>query len=357
LWFVAVDERGRRIAFGRVPQSYTGLVGALGTVSTVYYAQLRDSVAPYALSAVIRRATGPAGKLTIIAHGKLTTVNYAVAAAANIVIIPIGLLLGLATMIATPWMINRSLAGVGRIAREAEQIDVDRRGLRLTATEVPRELSPLVDAVNQALARLDEGYEQQRRFIASAAHELRTPIAILRAKAEAAGDDALTADIARLSNLAEQLLDLQRLDSGVPHLSVDLARLAQGVVADLAPLLIAAGKSVELVVEPHEAIVGDAGALERVVTNLIQNAVGHGGENAIVRVFGHGLEVSDDGPGIPVDERERVFEPFHRLTPRQTGAGLGLNLVRQVVDWHRGEVRILEAAGGGAIIRILFTKS
>ncbi len=97
---------------------------------------------------------------------------------------------------------------------------------------------------------------------------------------------------------------------------------------------------------------GDAAALERVLMNLIQNAIDHGGTNVVVRVLGAAFEVEDDGPGIPPEEREHVFEPFHRLRPRTTGSGLGLNLVREVVDQHGGRVEILDAPGGGAIVRV-----
>jgi two-component system, OmpR family, sensor histidine kinase TctE len=222
---------------------------------------------------------------------------------------------------------------------------------------VPREIAPLVRAVNEALGRLDEGYERQRRFIASAAHELRTPIAILRMKidtAEAPAVRSLAGEVARLANLSEQLLDLHRLDNGAPTERVDPAALARRVVADLAPILIAAGKTIALQVDAPAPIMGNAGAIERVLVNLVQNAVEHGGSQIVVRVEGASFEIEDDGDGIPEAERDRVFEPFHRVRPRSSGTGLGLNLVRQVMDHHRGRVAILDAPGGGTIIRADF---
>lgn len=108
--------------------------------------------------------------------------------ASNVAFIPIFLLLALTSLIVTPWIVRRSLAGVARIAQEAEQIDTDRLGRQLSEEHVPAKIAPLVRAVNDALQRLDHGYERQRRFIASAAHELRTPIAILRVKVEAAAE-------------------------------------------------------------------------------------------------------------------------------------------------------------------------
>lgn len=90
----------------------------------------------------------------------------------------------------------------------------------------------------------------------------------------------------------------------------------------------------------------------RLVT--VQNVIEHGGRHAAIRVLGLGFEVEDDGPGILPAERERVFEPFHRLRPRSTGTGLGLNLVRQVIEWHGGHVSILGAPDGGKIVGVEF---
>jgi two-component system, OmpR family, sensor histidine kinase TctE len=354
LWFVAEDDAGRSVTFGALPPQYASLVGRLRDLS---YAQLRDRSPPYRLSAVIRREVGPAGTLTILGHGDLTGVSLVVLVVSNIIVIPIFLALASISLIVTPWIVKRSLAGVARIAQEAEQIDIDRRGLRLSEDHVPREIAPLVRAVNDALRRLDEGYERQRRFIASAAHELRTPIAILRVKVDAAEEAAtrkLGGDVQRLANLAEQLLDLQRLDTERNDENIDLSALVRRVAGDLAPLLIASDRAIEVAVDEPLPVRGDAGAIERVVTNLVQNAIEHGGRHVTIRVHGSGFEVEDNGPGIPAEERERVFEPFHRLTPRSTGTGLGLNLVQQVIERHDGHVSIIGAPGGGTIVRVAF---
>ncbi|NKM22445.1 sensor histidine kinase [Rhizobium laguerreae] len=354
LWFVAEDDSGRNVTSGGVPSQYASLLGRLGDLS---YAHLRDRSPPYRLSAVIRREVAPAGSLTILGHGKLTGVSLIVLLASNLIVIPIFLALALISMLVTPWIVRKALAGVSKIAREAEQIDANRRGRRLSEEHVPTEIAPLVRAVNDALRRLDEGYEQQRRFIASAAHELRTPIAILRLKVDTAVEPAtrkLSGDVARLSNLAEQMLDIQRLDADRNDESVDLGALARGVAADLAPLLIASERTIEVQIEGTSSLRGDAGAIERVMTNLVQNAIEHGGRHVILRVLQSGFEVEDDGPGIPPKERERVFEPFHRLRPRSTGSGLGLNLVQQIIERHDGRVSILSAPGGGTIVRAEF---
>lgn len=352
LWFVAEDDAGRSVTFGQVPSQYASLIGTLSDFS---YGHFRDRSPPYRLSAVVRREVVPAGMITVLGHGKLTTLSLVVILASNVAAIPIFLLLALISLIVTPWIVKRSLAGVARISREAEQINSGQRGRRLSEEQVPSEIAPLVRAVNDALGRLDEGYERQRRFIASAAHELRTPIAILRVKVDAADEAAtrrLGSDVERLATLAEQLLDLQRLDSDRVDEDIDLASLVRRVAGDLAPLLIAADRTIEVMVDEAQLIRGDTGAIERVVTNLVQNAIEHGGRHVTIRVAGSGFEVEDDGPGIPPEERERVFEPFHRLRPRSTGTGLGLHLVQQVVERHGGHVSIIGAPGGGTIVRI-----
>ncbi|CAN5678419.1 ATP-binding protein [soil metagenome] len=354
LWFVAEDDSGRSVTYGRVPSQYASLVGTLGDLS---YGQLRDRSPPYRLSAVIRREAAPAGTVTILGHGKLTQLSFVVIMASNVAAIPIFLLLALISLIVTPWIVKRSLAGVSRIAKEAEQIDTDRRGRRLSEEQVPSEIAPLVRAMNDALKRLDEGYERQQRWIASAAHELRTPIAILRVKVDAATEPAtrkLGSDVERMATLAEQLLDLQRLDAVRNDEAIDLAALARRVAADLAPLLIASDRTIEVVVDDARSIHGDTGSIERVVANLVQNATQHGGRHVTVRVTASGFEVEDDGPGIPPEERERVLEPFHRVRPSSTGTGLGLNLVQQVVERHRGRVSIVGGSGGGTLVRIEF---
>ncbi|MGN6825860.1 sensor histidine kinase [Paucibacter sp. M5-1] len=357
LWFVAEDDSGLRVSFGRVPAQVVAFKDLLSQLS---YGHLRDRSPPYALSVVIRREESPIGPLTIVGHGKVKEVGFTVLLASSVVAIPLFLLMGLVSLIAIPWIVRCSLSGVTRIAHEAELIGAASRGMRLSEAHVPSEIRPLVQAMNKALTRLDEGYERQRRFIASAAHELRTPIAILRVKVDAAQEAStrrLAGDIDRLANLTEQLLDLQRLDATPPHKEVDLAALLRRVAGDMAPLLIAADRSIEVIVHAAQPICGDAQAIERVATNLVQNAIEHGGRKVTVRVLGTGFEVEDDGPGIPLAERERVFEPFHRLRPRSAGSGLGLHLVQQVVERHGGSVSILGAPNGGTIAKVELPRS
>jgi len=260
-----------------------------------------------------------------------------------------------------PWLIRRAMRGVAEVAEQAQAIDIDERGARLADHAVPRELQPLVQAFNATLERLNEGYKTRDRFLAGAAHELRAPIAILEARIETLEAGAmrtrLLTDVARLSNLAEQLLDLQRLGKHESKLEpLDLVSLSSEVTADVAPLAIGAGYELALdAPETPVMVMGDPLSLSRVLTNLIQNAVAHGGGRGLITVDVHPdgtFGVSDQGPGIPVGERHRIFEPFYRLRPSSTGAGLGLHLVQEIVALHGGRIDIVEADGGGAWFRV-----
>lgn len=352
LWFVAEDDAGHSVSFGSVPGHYASFTGRLSDLS---FAQLRDRHPPYKLAAVVRRQKTDIGNLTILGHGALSDLSLTVILASNVIVLPIFVLLALTSLLVTPWIVRRSLAGVHRIAGEAEAIDTHTRNRYLSEDHAPREIAPLVSAINAALRRLDEGYERQKRFIGFAAHELRTPIAVLRSKVESsecAATRALAGDIQRLATLAEQLLDLQRMENDERLDCFDLAALVRSTVAELAPLMIASGKTVAVEVSENEPFLGDPAAIERVVMNLVQNAAQHGGQHIIVRVTDLGFEVEDDGPGIPPSERERVFEPFYRLQPSPTGGGLGLSLVQEVIARHGGRVNIVDAPGIGAIVRV-----
>lgn len=356
LWFVARSDRGDTITFGEIPALYRPLARNLGSIT---FADIRDTKPPFQYLAIVRRASGPAGELTVLGKGSLFSATFVVLFLSNLMMIPVLGLLALITIVATPVIVRRALHGLAMIAEKAAGIDIDRRGARLPTDHLPVELVPLVEAMNGALRRLDDGYDRHQRFLVDAAHELRTPIAILQAKIDAAPDTELgrwlQSDVARLATLAEQMLDLQRMERHPPlRQTVDVAAIAREVTADLAPLVLVAGVEIEVDDLGGKTVCGDTAAIARVLANLIQNAVEHGGHRIIVRIAGRMIEVEDDGPGIPADERNRIFEPFHRLRPRATGAGLGLHLVRQVMTRHGGSVAAIEAPSGGTIIRLAF---
>ncbi|KJF73698.1 ATPase [Agrobacterium arsenijevicii] len=272
-----------------------------------------------------------------------------------IVVVPMLFLTGIATLLVTPRAVGRSLGGLMETVSQAQSINFENRSARINRSKVPSEIIPLVNAFNVALSKLDEGYNRRNRFLADAAHELRTPIAIARIRADLLPDDELSrqlrADIDRLSRVAHQLLEMQAVGVvELPAVQQDLNILVERIATDLAPIAMDAGYEFDF--EPSEGpvvLTMQTSIIEMAVVNLVRNAIDHGGgKGAItIRVGAAGfIDVCDEGPGIPVSEREQVFEPFHRVNTNSPGAGLGLNLVQKAAELHCGRVLFLDLNPG-----------
>jgi signal transduction histidine kinase len=365
LWFMVRDRQGHSLSEGIVPAEFAGIGAALDHISQARLGWQLFEDDPHKPPARLKRVNTDAGNVQIIAatQGRLAGGKALLATALIFlgIALPGLLVMAAATLIATPMVVQRAFAGLDAAAEQARRIDIHQRGARLSVNHIPLEVVPFVSAVNDALARLDEGYSRHKRFVADAAHELRTPIAILNTRLEAlpSGPDKtrLIEDIARLATLAEQLLDIQRLDRCEHSLThVDLVTVAQGVAADLAPLAIAAGYELSLdSAAPRIETRGDRAALERALTNLVQNAIQHGPRRGTISIeIGRPatIEVTDDGLGIPMDQRELIFEPFYRLAPLDRGAGLGLNMVREIVQLHGGHISVSDGPNGGACFKM-----
>lgn len=370
LWFVVRDRQGHSLTEGAVPAEFAAIGSGLDQISQARLGWQMFEDDPSKPAARLKRVDTDAGNVQIITatQGRLTGAKALLMTSLAFlgIALPGLLVMGTATLIATPMIVQRAFRGLDATADQARRIDIHQRGARLSVEEIPLEVVPLVAAVNDALARLDQGYARHKRFVADAAHELRTPIAILNTRLESlpSGPDKtrLLEDAARLATLAEQLLDIQRLDRcGHPFTRVDLVAMAQNAAADLAPLAIAAGYELELdaPATPIETI-GDAAALERALTNLVQNAIQHGPRRGTIRIRVSKpacIEITDEGAGIPADQREQIFEPFYRLTPLDRGAGLGLNMVREIVLLHGGQVSVTDGADGGTCFRMMLPPS
>ena len=259
------------------------------------------------------------------------------------------------------WTLRASLRPLRALSEQAAAISPGAIGVRLPSEGLPAELIPLVSAVNAALDRLAKGFETQRQFTADAAHELRTPLSILSAGLETlppSGEvEHLRQDAERMNRLVAQLLRVARLDAQPMDLSqtADLGEIARGVVEHLAPW--AAKRGCSLAFEGPEVpvwIKGDADALRDAIRNLIENAIAHSpaGEEVVVQVDPAGfVTVSDHGPGVPAEYRQKVFERFWRSRERRAsggGAGLGLSIVAEIARAHSGEAVVSDAPGGGA---------
>ncbi|WP_395448249.1 sensor histidine kinase [Aminobacter sp. UC22_36] len=367
LWFVLRDEQGHMLKEGTIPPEFTRMAAALDHIDNAKLVWKKGSTLP---AATVQWYDTSAGKVQIFtgAQGR-----FRVSALLDVtpelfleIILPIGGVMAVATLLVIPLVVRSAFRGLRQAAVLAERIDIDERGVRLPVERIPSEIAPLVRAVNGALDRLDKGYERHKRFLIDAAHELRTPVAILNTRITslpATPERArLLQDTARLSTLTDQLLDIQRLGRQTQQFTrFDLVAVARGVVVDLAPMAFAAGY--EMSFEPARGELfanGDRTAVERAITNLVQNAIEHGGNAGRITIGVNSpatIEVSDEGDGVPAAEREKIFEPFYRLRPRGHGAGLGLNLVHEIMQIHGGRIELAGSDRKGACFRLVFAQA
>jgi signal transduction histidine kinase len=273
--------------------------------------------------------------------------------------LPILLLLLTADII----IFRRAVRPLIQASRDAQNIGPMRTDIRIATEDIPMEIRPLVEAVNQAFDRLERGFRVQREFTADAAHELRTPLAILRARLETISDTKLKHelrdDIDSMSRIINQLLEVAELDAVVITQSeqTDLTSVGSEVVQAMAPLALRQNRSVALMAAPEPVWVrGNAEMIRRAIRNLVENALRHtpAGTTVEVSVGKDGsVFVSDEGPGVPAAERELIFQRFWRKDRRRSGgAGLGLAIVRRIVEAHNGSVAVTEGTGGGAVFSI-----
>lgn len=273
--------------------------------------------------------------------------------------------------------IRRGLKPLERLRKEiASRSPTDLRPV--IEEDKPQEIRPLVSALNQLLTRLNGAIDSQKRFIANAAHQLRTPLAGLKTHAELARRDPdpvemralldmIAGETERTSHMVNQLLTLARTEPGVGPVSgrnpVNLHDVASRAVQSWVPKALA--KNIDLGFELEDAwTLGDTLLLRELLANLIDNAIAytHAGGAVTVRTRvmdgGAWLEVEDNGIGIPDSERPRVFERFYRVAGTGgEGCGLGLAIVTEIADRHDAKVDILTPSEGrGTCVRVVFKR-
>ncbi len=260
---------------------------------------------------------------------------------------------------------RRALRPVVRASEIAGSIAPERTEVRLPASGMPKEILPLINAVNQALDRLEQGFKAQRRFTADAAHELRTPLTILRTRIDTLGSDeartALKEDVANISRMVSQLLEMAELE----HLSVDpgeradLRAVCAEVVSYFAPMALDRQKTIALTGDGTSAFVkGNVEIISHAIRNIVENAIIHSahGLTVEVEVTSDGVvRVIDDGPGVPEAEWELIFQRFWRQDrQRKGGSGLGLSIASRIVEAYGGSITVENRVGGGAIFTAHF---
>jgi signal transduction histidine kinase len=266
------------------------------------------------------------------------------------------------------WIVGRGLAPLGRITSAVKE----RSPTALTPVPsdgLPQEIRPLADSLNDLLARLDQSFALQRRFAADAAHELRTPLTALNLQVQLAeraqGDEdrarafeRLRQGIRRATRLVQQLLTMARLDpdaAAAPPVAVEVGLLVASVVDDARPS--AHERSIELACRDNSSgatVSGSEDALRILFNNVVDNAVRYTPPGGRVSVACERdgdtvlVTIEDTGPGIPEEERDRVFDRFYRgRSAEGSGTGLGLAIVSQVAEMHRGRVELAGGSQGG----------
>ena len=283
-------------------------------------------------------------------------------------------LVSLATLlIIDAWMIRRAMRALQDSAGQLTQRSPnDLRPIEVHSP--PREVQPLVSEINALFRRFANALENERRFTSAAAHELRTPLAAVKVHAQVAQLTRTAAErkkalenlllaIDRASHMVDQLLTLSRLDgmialrAAASPLRLDV--IAGHVIDEVRPLLDRRRQRIEASLSACE-IDGMEFGVASLLRNLIDNAMRYGPPAREIRVTvrpddGHGLAVVEDaGPGIPAEERERVFERFYRLYGDGDGCGIGLSIVRTVAETHHAQIDLGASELGGLCVRVAF---
>jgi heavy metal sensor kinase len=319
---------------------------------------------------VLARRVENNGRVWVLVLG--TSLAVADAAVHRLVVIlltggPLALLVAAAT---GWWVAGFALRPVTAVADKAREISVDRLDERVPVPGTTDEVGRLAETFNAMLDRLEAGVESQRRLIADASHDLRTPLAVMRSELDVAlGADDLAPDAAevlastaeeveRMSRMVDNLLALAQADQGALELfvrPVDLRDVAEVTAATLRPLAAAKNLTIEVTGTPA-VVVGDRERLGQVVSNLVDNAVKYTARGGIrLHAWRDGTEagisVTDTGPGIPPEELARVFGRFYRTDTARSraveGSGLGLAIAEEIVHAHGGRIWADRDPGGG----------
>lgn len=294
---------------------------------------------------------------------------------ASLLILPAVLLIAWA---AGYGLARRALSPIEKMAREAQAITPDKLHARIRVDDADDELGQLARVFNETLARLEQAFEQLRRFTSDASHELRTPLAMIRSVGEVGlqkdGSRAEYRDIVgsmleevnRLTSLIDNLLTISRADSG--HIQLHRTRISMLALAREAAALfeiLTEEKAQTLRVEGDETaeVDGDSIFLRQAIVNIIHNAVKYSpiGETITVAVRngsgGAVIEVADKGPGIPPEDRPRIFDRFYRVDKARWresgGAGLGLAIAKWAVEAHGGTISVESQLNRGCTFRIV----
>lgn len=257
------------------------------------------------------------------------------------------------------YVLRQLLKPLKRLSQEAQEIDLAKLDRRLGLTGVPCELRPLVESFNQALSRLEQGYADQRRFLADTAHELKTPLALLRGQLELGGvsdTSQLIRDVDHIARQVQQLLVLAEVSEihNYVKASVNVRQVAMEVADYLEPLANRKGVQIEVPMSSDTPTLNcDRSALFVLLKNLVENAVSYAPcDTAVTLSVGNNLvRVRDQGAGIALEHLAHIFERFWRGPERQEdGAGLGLAICHEISQAHGWHLKVQNAKPGAEFV-------
>jgi signal transduction histidine kinase len=313
---------------------------------------------------VARGVSTPDGDAVVMVAQTLESVDRSTDVVTRLLVIGLPIVVLLVGLISY-WLTGRALAPVDQMRLRVGEITARDLSARVPVSPAGDEISRLAETMNAMLERLQTASSRQRRFVADASHELRSPLSVIRTSQEIGlahpestdwpqtGVDTL-AELERLERLVSDLLLLARFDDNDPGAAYTEVDLDDIVGAEAVRLRRLGACTVNAEIDPVR-VLGDPHQLSRLVRNLVDNATGHARSTVGLRVYDEGgravIEVSDDGPGIPPEDGDRIFERFVRLDEsrgRDTGGtGLGLSIVREIARRHGGDVSLAGAPKPG----------
>lgn len=319
---------------------------------------------------VARGVSTPTGSATVLVAAALSPLEDT--STALVPLLSVGMPVILIVLAATVWALTGvALRPVTSIQSEAESISLSELDRRLPVPDARDEIRDLTETMNRMLDRLETASILQRRFTANASHELKSPIAAIRTMVEVASRDPERADLSalfddilaedlRLELLVADLLILGQADENALRLARSDFDLASLVEEEVRAVSVPTGRTIDASGIVGAPLNADSARVRQVLRNILDNALRHSASQVWVSTKLDGSEavltVSDDGPGVPLEARERVFERFVRLddsrSRREGGTGLGLAVCRAIVAAHGGTIRVADPEHGGATFEV-----
>jgi heavy metal sensor kinase len=382
-----VQKKGNGSGWTRPPvaSQIAGLLDAVARApgSALYFATLSDGDNQYRV--VGRRVQGRGSAYTLVVLRSLHDQEDLLERAGYALLIAVPLALLLAS-IGGYFLARKSLAPVVRMSATAALIGAANLHERLPVANERDELGGLARVINALLARLDASFQQQRRFMADASHELRTPVAIMRSETEVALSQQersnrelreslsiVKDETRRLTHIVEDLFTLARADAGQYRLTSKefyLDELAGEVARALRTLVAERGLTLQLDTTEEMPFRGDENLLRRLLLNLLDNAIKHTPRGGAVTIScrhtgeQYIMTVSDTGTGIPVGAQSHIFDRFYRADSSRSraeedgvgltsGAGLGLSIARWIAEAHDGTLELVHSSNEGAVFQLI----